>query len=97
MTTIHVRCAGHATDGWTCAVALRDDGREVTSHEVTVRSADLARLAPDATDPTDLVERSFAFLLEREPPSSILRRFDLPVIGRYFPDYEAVVRPTSSS
>ena len=38
------------------------------------------------------VEESFAFLLEREPRESILRRFDLPVIGRYFPEYEVEVR-----
>jgi hypothetical protein len=35
-----------------------------------------------------LVEASFDFLLEREPQESILREFDLIVIGRYFPDYE---------
>ena len=35
-----------------------------------------------------LVEASFAFLLERETKESILREFDLIVIGRYFPDYE---------
>ena len=35
-----------------------------------------------------LVEASFAFLLERETKESILREFDLPVIGRYFPEYE---------
>lgn len=93
MTTIDVRCAADPNGaGWTCAVVLRDDGRDGSAHEVTVRSADLARLAPGATDPTDLVERSFAFLLEREPPSSILRRFDLPAIGRYFPEYVRVIR-----
>ena len=48
----------------------------------------LERLAPGADDPIDLVRRSFAFLLEREPKESILRSFDLPEIGRYFPDYE---------
>ena len=68
------------------------DGGAASEHEVRVTQADLARLAPGAVDPRDLVERSFAFLLEREPPSSILRRFDLPVIGRYFPDYEASIR-----
>jgi len=36
----------------------------------------------------DLVARSFDFLLEREPPGSILNRFDLSVIQRYFPDYD---------
>ena len=34
---------------------------------------------------------AFDFLLTREPRESILRRFDLPVIGRYFPEWEAEV------
>lgn len=74
--------------GWTCTVTVAAAG---TTHVVTVFPADLARLAPGATDPTDLVERSFAFLLAREPADAILRRFDLPLIGRYFPEYEATI------
>lgn len=38
-----------------------------------------------------LVQASFEFLLEREPNTSILRRFDLPVIARYFPEYETEI------
>ncbi len=34
-------------------------------------------------------EDAFAFLLEREPRESILHSFDLPVIGRYFPEWES--------
>ena len=86
MTSIDARCKP-AADGWTCEVDLG-----VTRHEVTVRRSDLERLAPGAADPVDVVRRSFAFLLEREPPTSILRAFDLPVIGRYFPEYERVIR-----
>ena len=73
-------------DGWDCMVTVRD-GSE-THHRVHVARADLARLAPGASDPVDLVKASFAFLLEREPKESILREFDLTVIGRYFPEYE---------
>jgi len=73
-------------DGWDCMVTVRD-GSE-TQHRVRVSRADLARLAPGASDPVDLVEASFAFLLEREAKESILREFDLTVIGTYFPDYE---------
>ena len=73
-------------DGWDCMVTVRD-GSE-TRHRVRVSRADLARLAPGASDPVDLVKASFAFLLERESKESILREFDLIVIGRYFPDYE---------
>jgi hypothetical protein len=31
-------------------------------------------------------------LLEREPKESILTRFDLSVIGRYFPEYEREIK-----
>lgn len=65
-----------------------DDGRGMTSHEVTVWPSDMARYAPDAS-PEELIEASFAFLLEREPKEAILSRFELPVIERYFPEYAA--------
>ncbi len=42
--------------------------------------------------PEILIERSFEFLLERESNSSILQTFDLPIIGRYFPDYERTIQ-----
>jgi hypothetical protein len=88
---IAVSCASGPA-GWTCAVVVGDPSRgRPTEHEVAVTHDDLARLAPGAEHPDDLVERSFAFLLRREPKESILRRFDLPVIGRYFPEYEATI------
>ena len=80
-----------APGGWTCSVEVGGPGAP-TSHVVSVSAADLARLAPGATDPEDLVRRSFAFLLAREPKESILGRFDLPLIGRYFPEYEREIR-----
>ena len=61
-------------------------GRTETKHEVTVTPEDVARYAPGAT-PERLLEASFEFLLEREPASSILSRFALPVIERYFLEY----------
>ena len=88
--TIDVACSP-AGDGWTCRVTVRE-GASSTTHEVAVSSADLARLAPGASTAEDLVRRSFGFLLDREAKESILRRFDLPIIGRYFPEYEAAIR-----
>jgi hypothetical protein len=78
--------------GWRCTVRIVDD-RGASEHSVAVTTEDLERLDPGASDPTDLVRRSFDFLLEREPKESILRSFDLPVIGRYFPEYERSIRP----
>ncbi len=89
---IDIRCEPAAAGGgWTCVVEVGGSGAP-TSHEVIVSGADLSRLAPGATSPEDLVRRSFAFLLAREPRESILRRFDLPLIGRYFPEYESEIR-----
>jgi hypothetical protein len=87
---IEVRCEP-ATDGWTCHVTVTGGGSS-TDHDVTVALTDLAHLEPGAATPDDLVRRAFGFLLTREPKESILRRFDLPAIGRYFRDWEREVR-----
>jgi hypothetical protein len=89
MTTIEVTTAPTA-GGWSCLVRV-SEGASASEHTVRVTRDDLHRLAPGDTEPTDLVRRSFAFLLEREPKESILRSFDLPLIGRYFPEYDATL------
>jgi hypothetical protein len=73
---------------WVCAVRVRDD-RSTSEHEVTVDEIDLPAALDGAETPDveRLVERTFRFLLEREPKESILRRFELPVVARYFPEY----------
>jgi hypothetical protein len=91
VTTIEVRTEP-TSSGWRCSVHLVGE-QSASDHTISVTQADLDRLDPGASDPTDLVRRSFEFLLEREPKESILRTFDLPVIGRYFPDYERTIKP----
>lgn len=68
-----------------------EEGGTRTEHEVTVTAADVARYAPGVS-PGRLLEASFEFLLEREPKESILTRFELPVIERYFGDYPREIR-----
>ncbi|MGD1017163.1 MAG: hypothetical protein ABR863_12105 [Roseiarcus sp.] len=58
-----------------------------TCHRVALTRADLARLAGDRA-PETLIDAAFRFLRDREPKESILARFDLSVIARYFPDFE---------
>ena len=82
-------------EGWLCDVTVGNGG--TTRHRVRVSRSDLARLAPDASDPEDLLRASIDLLLEREPKESILREFDLTVIGRYFPDYERQITRRRSS
>jgi len=68
------------------------EGRSESSHTVTLHPDDHRRLAGGKAEPEELVRRSFEFLLEREPKESILARFDLPVIARYFPEFEREIK-----
>jgi hypothetical protein len=51
----------------------------------------LQKLTGGRVSAETLIEKSFEFLLERESNTSILRSFDLPVIQRYFPEYERTI------
>lgn len=90
MSEISVQCS-RVDVGWLASVRVTD-GASTREFEVAVSEVELARLDPYATDPGDLVRRSFEFLLIREPKESILRSFGLSVIERYFPEYEREIR-----
>jgi hypothetical protein len=62
------------------------ESRTTTTHTVTVDSAYYHKLTGDRVAPEVLVEKSLESLLEQESDTSILRSFELPVIGRYFPN-----------
>ena len=94
MSAVSVACR-RAEDGWACEVTVGADA-DATRHTVTVSDQVLGMLDPDAADPTALVEASFQFLLERESRESILNSFALPVIGRYFPEWERQMRRRGS-
>jgi len=68
------------------------EGNTTTTHRVTVTHSYYQKLTNNRVTPEVLVETSFKFLLERESNTSILSRFDLPVIERYFPEYEETIR-----
>jgi hypothetical protein len=82
---ISVACQPSA-GGWQCRVHVGTDPA-ATRHDVSVSQEDVRRLAPAGT-PEELVRQSFVFLLEREPRTSIMRRFELPIISRFFAEYE---------
>ncbi|MFN7915533.1 MAG: hypothetical protein U0Q55_09340 [Vicinamibacterales bacterium] len=71
-------------------VVTVQDPRGETTHLVTLWPSDIERYAPRA-EPEELLEAAFEFLLEREPPSAILQRFELPAIERYFPEFSRVI------
>jgi len=72
-----------AGDEWLVTV----HGSVTTHHRVRVAKADVERFSGGQST-EELLRQSFEFLLKREPNTSILPSFDLPVIGRYFPEYE---------
>ncbi|HEX2194821.1 MAG TPA: hypothetical protein VHK63_07720 [Candidatus Limnocylindria bacterium] len=87
---IAVECS-RVADRWRCTVRAGTDAG-ATVHDVAVSAETLQRLRPGSDDPTEVVRDSFAFLLAREPRKAILRSFELPLIARYFPEWEAEVR-----
>jgi hypothetical protein len=71
---------------------LVHEGGSGTEHDVTVSPGDLERFGSSHGSPEAFVRACFEFLLEREPKESILRSFDVAVIGRYFPEFETTIR-----
>lgn len=63
------------------------DGRGASRHAVTMSRAIYARVA-EGHPPEAVIEAVFRFLLDREPKESILGRFDVSVVSRYFPEFE---------
>ena len=67
-------------------------GDATTTHTVTVPERVLDDIGLPRLDPMHLVEETFAFLLEREPNTAIMREFDLADVSRFFPGYIAEMR-----
>jgi hypothetical protein len=64
------------------------EGKGETRHQVTMAQAACDQLSAGKHTPERCLDAAFRFLLDREPKESILRRFDVTVISRYFPEFE---------
>ena len=82
MTKIKVK----QQDTETFEVTVRETA--TTTHLVVLSQDYYQKLTEGKVSPEMLIEKSFEFLLERESNTMILARFDLPIIGDYFPEYE---------
>ena len=65
------------------------EGRSESRHLVTMAAGDGARLTKGKHAPEACIAAAFRFLLDREAKESILGRFDVSVIARYFPEFES--------
>ena len=63
-------------------------GSVATQHKVTVTDIAHHHLTRGRATKEELLDFSFKFLLEREPNTSILSKFEITVISQYFPEYE---------
>jgi len=95
MDPINIVGQENIESGWRFVV---DVGREdleddVITFNVAVDEDYYDHLVAGQNDvsPEELVQKTFEFLLNREPKESILRNFDLDVVGNYFDDYESEI------
>jgi hypothetical protein len=79
------RTAEHASPVFEVVVS---EGKSETRHRVTMSPEMSERLTAGKHTPERCLEAAFRFLLDREPKESILRRFDVTAISRYFPEFE---------
>jgi hypothetical protein len=68
------------------------EGSSTTKHTVTISDDYHQNLTSGKITKEALLNQSFEFLLQRESNTMIMSRFDLPVISRYFPEYENEIR-----
>jgi hypothetical protein len=71
-------------------VTVSEGGSEST-HQVELDDAYYRKISDGSVSKADLVRRSFEFLLAREPKESIMSRFHLSTIARFFPEYESEI------
>src|SRR5262249_15459518 len=76
-----------ANDSLVFDVVVRE-GKGETRHHVTMSREMCERLTAGEHTPERCIEAAFRVLLDPEPKESILGRFDVTVISRYFPEFE---------
>lgn len=95
MAKISVVTLPPTDDRWRYLVEITesDGSGSKTSHQVSMGKdyymdmTERGRIIPE-----EFIEKSFEFLLEKEPKDSILRQFDIIQINDYFPEYEKEIR-----
>lgn len=77
-------------DPYIFEVTVEEKGSS-TNHQVEMDVSFYEDLSTK-TSPREIVKKSFEFLLKREPKEAILSKFNLKVIGNYFPGYKEAVK-----
>ena len=87
MPEINVKTETEHERSWTFNVEVQDGG---TAHEydVTLNWSDYEHWSRGQVAPEKVVHAAFEFLLQREPATAIMKKFDCAVIRRYFSDVD---------
>ncbi len=91
MLQISVSKHSKVGDAIVFSVEVKEGGGK-TEHLVEVSHDYYNFLAEGKMTMEELVQKSFEFLLEREPKESILSKFNLKKISYYFPEYEKSIK-----
>jgi hypothetical protein len=86
VTDIQVTRTGETDESLTFDVHVSESGSR-SRHVVTLARSDVDAQGDRFPQPEDFVRRCMEYLLEREPKESILERFNVRDIGRYFPEF----------
>jgi len=73
-------------------LVIVDEENSKTEHNVELDDEYYQKLTRGKITEEELIKKSFQFLLERESKESILSKFNLKVIKRYFPEYEKEIK-----
>jgi len=88
MANIEIQSATETDNGWSYQVKL-DEGSSQHQYSVTLTQSDYNQWSNNGQlQPEQVIKAAFDFLLEREPASAILSKFDCSVIRRYFPEVD---------
>ncbi len=74
----------------TFQVTVKEDNSEST-HTVMLDDKFHKKITGGIIPKEEVIKKSFEFLLEREPKESILHRFDLRDISKFFPEFEGYI------
>ena len=69
-------------------------GETPTTHRVHMSQEYYRELCGATVTHEFVLMQAFRFLLEREPNTAILAKFDLPDISHYFPEFESELKRT---
>ena len=84
MAEIEIGTETEKHNGWAYQVRVFEEGR-LHEFAVTLSFADYDLWSNGSIPPSKVVHKAFVFLLQNEPVTSILNKFDCSIIRRYFP------------